>query len=408
MRSTKISDSLGLANAPVNKSHPLTIRDLFLVLYILAAGATVLSGFKLFSWTLYLADPRITLETISMMLSIGWAVAFFVGPLIVARVGVKWGTFVAFSIALFGVLVAPLFEGNTLFIPIFVIGGLSVGFGGALWLVLKNTILPRLIKDTGISDTIIAALANIVFVVASLIGTVGGAALAERYGLDGNMVLIVLALSGVVFAGVFSDSLSSPRLPISDYITWVRNIVSEFFAPIVVTAGLWAVITALAQIFIEIGVREFKLSFAVAALVLVWATLGGIIGNIVSIAFQKQRFIAYRISLASLGVLVAVSTYLIDIIIASGNSLYLSVLAVIIGFVFGIAVNLMDWYYFLRLESSPYKTIGAAVYGLFASIAILGLMQSILVVRAIDLHLSFLVCAALVGGLYYISRGLRD
>ena len=55
----------------MNKSHSLTIRDLFLVLYILAAGAAVLSGFKLFSWTLYLADPRITLETISMMLSIG-------------------------------------------------------------------------------------------------------------------------------------------------------------------------------------------------------------------------------------------------------------------------------------------------------------------------------------------------
>jgi hypothetical protein len=55
----------------VNKSYPLTIRDLVLVLYILAAGASVLSGFKLFSWTLYLADPRITLETISIMLSIG-------------------------------------------------------------------------------------------------------------------------------------------------------------------------------------------------------------------------------------------------------------------------------------------------------------------------------------------------
>ena len=108
------------------------------------------------------------------------------------------------------------------------------------------------------------------------------------------------------------------------------------------TAGLWAVITALAQIFIEIGVREFKLSFAIAALVLVWATLGGIIGNIVSIAFQRQRFIAYRISLASLGVLVAISAYLVDIIIASGSSFYLSLLAVIIGFPFGMAVNLMD------------------------------------------------------------------
>jgi hypothetical protein len=147
--------------------------------------------------------------------------------------------------------------------------------------------------------------------------------------------------------------------------------VGEFFAPIAVTAGLWAVITALAQIFIEIGVREFKLSFAAAAMVLVWATLGGIIGNIVSIAFQKYRFMVYRISLAGLGGLVLSSAYLVDIIIKSGSSIYLSILAVIIGLVFGIAVNLIDGYYFLRLENSLYKTIGAAVYGLFASIAIL-------------------------------------
>jgi hypothetical protein len=118
--------------------------------------------------------------------------------------------------------------------------------------------------------------------------------------------------------------------------------VGEFFAPIAVTAGLWAVITALAQIFIEIGVREFKLSFAAAAMVLVWATLGGIIGNVVSIALQKQRFIAYRISLASLGVLVLISAYFVDIITKNGSPLYLSVLAIIIGLVFGIAVNLID------------------------------------------------------------------
>jgi hypothetical protein len=392
----------------VNKSHLLTIRDLFLVLYILAAGASVLSGFKLFNWTLYLADPRITLETISIMLSIGWAIAFLTGPLIVARVGIKWGTFIAFSIASFGVFLAPLLGGKVSFVLVFVIGALSVGFGGALWLVLKNTILPRIIRDTGISDTIIAALANIIFVVASLLGTVGGAAIAERYWLDGNIILLVLTLSGVVLAGTFSDSLSSPKLAISDYIAWVRNVVGEFFAPIAVTAGLWAVITALAQIFIEIGVREFKLSFAVAAMVLVWATLGGIIGNIVSIAFQKHRFLAYRISLAGLGGLVLSSAYLVDIIIKSGSSIYLSILAVIIGLVFGIAVNLIDGYYFLRLENSLYKTIGAAVYGLFASIAILWLMQTILIVRSIDLHLSFLVCASLIGWLYYISRGLRE
>jgi hypothetical protein len=407
MRFTKIFASQDLVKELVNKSL-FTVKDLVLTLYILTVGAAVLSGFKLFSWTLYLADSRITLETISMMLSIGWALAFFAGPVIIARIGIKWGTFIALGTAALWVYIAPLLENQFGFLPLFILGTLSVGFGGALWLVLKNTILPKLIRDTGIADTIIAALANIIFVVASLIGTVGGAALAERYGVEGNTVLLMLSLSGAALASTFSDSLRRPQLQITEYLTGVRAIVREFFAPIIVTAGLWAVITALAQIFIEIGVRDFWLSFAVAALVLVWATLGGVVGNIVSIAFQKQRFFAYRVSLASLGILVGASAYIIDWIILSGSSLYLSILAVTIGLVFGIAVNLMDGYYFLSLENSPYKTIGAAVYGLFASIAILGLMQSILMARAIDLHLSFAVCAFLIGWLYYISRGLTE
>ncbi len=48
-----------------------------------------------------------------------------------------------------------------------------VGFGGALWLVIKNTLLPEIIAGTGLRDTVVAAQANIIFVVATLVGTVG-------------------------------------------------------------------------------------------------------------------------------------------------------------------------------------------------------------------------------------------
>ncbi len=92
----RISVSLDPENAPVSKSIKLTIKDLVLTLCILGSGAFILSGFKLYSWTLFSQDSRITLESISTLLALGGALAFFVGPLIISRLGVRFATAIAF------------------------------------------------------------------------------------------------------------------------------------------------------------------------------------------------------------------------------------------------------------------------------------------------------------------------
>ncbi len=250
-------------------------------------------------------------------------------------------------------------------------------------------------------------MANISFVVATLIGSVGGSYVAENMGITGFWILVSCTIPGIFFAFFLREVPTGLSLKFSQYKEAVGDILQKLGVPIIVTAGLWAVITALAQIFVEVSVEHFGKSFTDASLVLVWATLGGIIGNIWSMQFQEKRFLYYRISLALLGLIILASTGLIDLIIYLESPIFLALLAVTIGLVFGIAVNLMDGYYFLKLETSKYKSIGAAVYGLVASVAILGLMQGILSVKYIEIHLPFLLCSLCVGGLYYVSRKLR-
>lgn len=85
----------------------------------------------------------------------------------------RYATAIAFGVAALGLAGSPLLYLPDRLIIGFYVTGLMVGFGGALWLVIKNTLLPDIISGTGLRDTVVAAQANIVFVVATLVGTVG-------------------------------------------------------------------------------------------------------------------------------------------------------------------------------------------------------------------------------------------
>jgi hypothetical protein len=113
----------------------------------------------------------------------------------------------------------------------------------------------------------------------------------------------------------------------------------------------------MAQIFIEVGVHRFNQTFTEASLILIWATAGGILGNMYSMFWKKERWSRYAQCMLALGVLLLISDTSIDSIVRSGEHGLLSILAIAIGFTFGAAVNCMDGYYFWSIEHSRYKTI---------------------------------------------------
>lgn len=185
------------------------------------------------------------------------------------------------------------------------------------------------------------------------------------------------------------------------------QIVSEFLPVILSISLLWAVITALAQIFIEIGVDVFRQTFTQASFLLVWATLGGVIGNIWSMGFQKHRWKAYIVSLGIFAALTFSSIPLIGTIIALDKPFLLSVLAVSIGFVFGISVNLIEGYYYHVLEKHLFRSYGAAVYGFFASISIFMLMRIIHVVKDIHEYAGIFLCGLCLAVLFALSFQIK-
>ncbi|MFZ4461827.1 MAG: hypothetical protein ACOYN2_04885 [Patescibacteria group bacterium] len=119
--------------------------------------------------------------------------------------------------------------------------------------------------------------------------------------------------------------------------------------------------------------------------------------------WQENRWKIYRFSLAVFAMLVFASIPLIELFAAMHSIIAFSILAVCIGFFFGVAVNLVEGYYFLKLETSPLKSYGAAVYGLVASISIFLVMHLVLGVKSYSESASLILSGGIILALLIIA-----
>ncbi len=130
--SIKISVFPDLGSVPLNNLFLLIVhayKNFGLTLFFLGASAILVAGFKLFNWTLFLANPRITLESISALISFGSAFAFFAGPLLINRFGIRFATACSFGACLVGLTLSGVFFPLYQELSFFIVAGLIVGFG---------------------------------------------------------------------------------------------------------------------------------------------------------------------------------------------------------------------------------------------------------------------------------------
>ncbi len=96
----------------------------------------------------------------------------------------------------------------------------------------------------------ISGLANVVFTIFTIVGTIAGSFFAEKYGFMGSGGLV----SAVILATPFVLFFKEPKLEKihrTGYASSIFKIIREYFPYILSISLLWAVITALAQIFVE-------------------------------------------------------------------------------------------------------------------------------------------------------------
>lgn len=356
---------------------PKHLKTFIPFLWALALWSFFFSAFKFFVWNDFQL-LHIDLPKVAGFLSLGSVISYvFWGAFAYAFVKKYFLLFLSLAVAsIITILyVFPVSHETTGLIAITL-----VGFLYGLWTVLRNIITAIEIEKTGFSDTFINGVAGTVFVIFIIIGAISWNLFFEHFQI--KWYLFILLNLGILFCiSLFLEyeTISYTHLlkdgwhayliekkrkvhtALISFFPELKYIGKHYFSIILCSSILWASSTAVSQQALEHSIIHFHKLPSEASFLLLYSAIGVIVGNIVSIKFEKRRWFYFFIS----SILYTLTILLFPFLASSYTmTIYL---ATIIGVFFWVSVNLLDAFYLHSLAKENKKEYGASTYGLFVS-----------------------------------------
>ncbi|MBP9779938.1 hypothetical protein KBD33_04945 [Candidatus Gracilibacteria bacterium] len=357
-------------------------RYLSSLLILVSLWSFVYAAIKYFFWGVF-SDTSFSpsLEMISGYELLGGVIAYIVG-------GTFYSSFrrsyVLFGVAIFAVLsfvFGYMFGGSgELILAVTMIGS---GFTYGMYVIAKNTLVSQEIHETKISDTIVGGLVTILFIALLIFGTIAGAKLGEIHHLHQigmiTLIALLIAAGGISFfvrpkSECISIDSSKEKLSIRSSLSQYYAIFCRYALLLVSLSILWQVSAEFSQLSIAYSVREFARSNAESSLLLLFSSVGAIIGNIASMKLAKSRIRAISILGGLFFSIILLSVWLFPYANRIDNYSIIQTIAFFLGLFFGALINLIESYFFALLGNDLSCEYGAAAYGLVLSFMGVGIM----------------------------------
>jgi len=360
-------------------------QTFFIFLSLVATWAAFFASLKFFLWWELSTSIAPDLQEIAGYLSLWWIFAYLIWGAFAVTFLKKYFLFIIslLSLILIGWVYLLWFSNSFSFALIISV----VWFLYGLWNVVKNVLISVEIIKTWLSETIVNALAGIIFVVFIIIWSLLGSILFEKMWHDGYLVIIAMLFFTAVasltlnyneasfrslikngWKSYFYDRRRSLKKALSLYIPDLKYIVKNYYLIVIVSSFLWAISTIVSQASIEFSVVKFDVEASDATYVLLYSAVWAILWNIVSMKMSKVRWKFFIIFNSLFAILIFLFPYL------SVSFSALSWLAILLGMFFWVSSNLIDSYLLKRIWEEDKKEYGSSTYGLVLSIVIFGMM----------------------------------
>jgi len=342
------------------------------MLVLIIVWSLFFAMYKYFVWEIFKTDT-ITLQYISGYLSIGTIGSFIVGWLLYELYREKKYHFsigILTIVMLFCIFFVEKWWTNTAFFLATITIFLWFFYG--LWWVLRNILVAWQIQETGIADTKINGMANIVFITSIILGTIFWGKIAEICDIQGLWVIVgilgIWICAGSLFVVSSNSQKHSKQEQIQSYknefyqdfcFIFRRYWVIMIFISVIITSG-----TILSQVAIEYFVDEKNMESSRAALILLYSAVGSIFGNVASMRIISHRwsfFLACMIAFAFLCITLPFTFF---------NIFYTNIAAGIAGIFFWVSYNLLESYFFKKIGDDGKKAYGSVSLGIVTAITI--------------------------------------
>lgn len=310
--------------------------------------------------------------------------------------------FIALSIGITSFLIAAFLP--AIHPQFFNMAMIGVGLAYSLYVIGKNTLIWREIATSKLGSSTIGAFTTIIFIVFLVFGTVIGSKIGEWEGTlmiwVWYFIALLLIAGGVLFLidtrRETSEFQFSPDL--------YKRLFLRYGVFMIALGCFWQISVEASQVAINYSKDIFEKSNSASSLLLLFSSIGAIIGNVVSVKFADKRLLGFTLfSGIFIGLIFGFSSILG---LAKTLDQYLIVqgLAFLVGLFFGWAVNLGESYFFSLLGKDPDKDYTSALYGFTLSlVGAITMFASEKILHSgsyvgISLFLWFLALFALYGG----------
>lgn len=378
-------------------------KSLFWLLGLIGFWSLFYAGFKYFFWGSYESVSFApTLESISWYVLIGSMIAYVVWGALYAKLSEKFMLFSALVLgSLFFLVWGFLPYVHPVFFPISMIG---LGFSYSLYVIGKNNLIGREIATSKLGSSTIGACTTIIFIVFLIVGTIVGAKFWENQsihtiGIFYFLVLLIIAAIALLFTTAAKSKTSFTfSLPL------YKKLFLRYGIFMIGLGCFWQISVEASQVAINYSKEFFDKSNSAASFLLLFSSLGAIIGNIVSVKIAQHRMRSFLVLAILFSITIFSFSSILSLVLKLDQYAIVQALAFTVGLFFWGAVNLAESYFFSLLGNDSDKDYTSALYGFTLSVVgaiTMFLSEKILhsgSYTGISLFLGFLTLIAIFGG----------
>jgi hypothetical protein len=174
--------------------------------------------------------------------------------------------------------------------PIFFdISMIGIGLAYSLYVIGKNTLIGREISTSTLGSSTIGAFTTVIFIVFLIIGTIVGASIGETETLR----YIGIAYFLVILTGAFIVlRLADTKRVTTDFhfsLALYRKLFIRYGVFMIGLACFWQISVEASQVAINYSKDFFDKSNSASSLLLIFSSIGAILGNILSVKLAEKR-----------------------------------------------------------------------------------------------------------------------
>ncbi|AHB41339.1 hypothetical protein P148_SR1C00001G0548 [candidate division SR1 bacterium RAAC1_SR1_1] len=347
-------------------------KNLILFLVITFLRSIFLAMAKIFLRSALKEDNR-TLEEIAGYISLGATISYFIGGALNYTFRKKPIVIVSGIV----VIICLIYGYMTDYFPLknfaFIIS--IMGFFYGLRLTVKGILTTVEIMESGLGETKINAITNIVIFLGLLTGSYWGFDIYDRLqgvGVIGLIGTVALATILILFTKYdINFKKHTLHSAITKNIPNIFGSIKKYFSYLIPIGVLRAISTAVGQKMLEIGIDIMNKTPTKGIIVIVVSMVGAIVGHIISTPIIKRK----RVLSTLLTILLAISIMFFPNFLAQKDTfLFMMGYSAYLGVIFGVIVNLIEGRFYHQIGEDNRKEFGSAAYGIITSIIIFLIM----------------------------------